>query len=924
MILRRQFWVLVFCVSVVTVHAQPYLQRQPLTLARTFSAVQSQNSEPQMVSDNQAGAFVVFKSVRGGVTQAMLYLQRVRVDGSLEWPTEGIPLCHYGSSQTAHQVAADGKGGVFVVWEDGREGRPRIYAQHINAEGKLQWGLNGVALSAGKLPQTGPRLAIDHQGGIYVFCEEEDPTQGEHDIVGQRLNAEGQRVWGEAATPVCRQLGMQHNIQLASTANQGVLVLWEDFRNGKSWKLYVQQFNIEGGAIWDAGGLSLAPEREVTQRYPTLFGDGFGGLVCVYEALGGLNIDKDIYIVRLNSYGKVVYQQPVCARYGDQTRPRVVKNGPDAWIVWEDQRDAAGSDIVLQRVDFFSGKLAYASDGFTVCNAAGEQRNPRLAVAALGGEIVIAWEDLRPQTDGPLQGGPVLYAQKLTQEGRTQWVNNGMAASAALNTQNEYTLLGDERGGAWLAWIQPLMNTGLASALPRYQHLLGNGAPHSRDGRWLLQQNSTQTGKTDRPFVDQPAVAPGYNNDAYIAWEDYRNGQKNPDIYLQRLDTSGAPVWRYGGIPVCTAEKQQGLPVLLAVPGGVYVAWVDRRNADDDLYIQFVDMAGNVRWQADGLPLCAAPRTQSSLKLVSTGSVREVLAVWTDARAFYERGFDIYIQRMDTLGRTAWVADGKLLAAQAGYQTSPSVIGDGRKGDKRGAYIAWMHEEGGVYGIRVQALDASGYYRYPDEGLLVQYSPLNQRAPRLVLGQNGTWFVLWAEERARGAEASVLKYKAFLPSGVAVLDAAPALLSGTPGNQTLPAPESQGGEPIVAWLDERAAGTQGVQAVAQKITPDGRQRWANGGMVLGGWLPEHAPPDVLPLGPLTFVSWAEERGTQKRAAYAALRSETGERVSKQYLPQTAAAQSAPLLVRLGTRPLLVWVEHEAARGESALQCVVVE
>ena len=72
----------------------------------------------------------------------------------------------------------------------------------------------------------------------------------------------------------------------------------------------------------------------------------------------------------------------------------------------------------------------------------------------------------------------------------------------------------------------------------------------------------------DDPLINVPvSTVPGEKYDVFlvddahdgalIAWEDDRSGQT--DIYLQRLDAGGDPVWTPGGIAVCAAAGDQGL-----------------------------------------------------------------------------------------------------------------------------------------------------------------------------------------------------------------------------------------------------------------------------------------------------------------------------------------------------------------------------
>jgi hypothetical protein len=61
---------------------------------------------------------------------------------------------------------------------------------------------------------------------------------------------------------------------------------------------------------------------------------------------------------------------------------------------------------------------------------------------------------------------------------------------------------------------------------------------------------------------------------AIFAWHDYRSA--NGDIYVQRVSSSGAPLWTANGVPLCTASGHQTFPHIVSDgAGGAVVAWED-------------------------------------------------------------------------------------------------------------------------------------------------------------------------------------------------------------------------------------------------------------------------------------------------------------------------------------------------------------
>ena len=91
------------------------------------------------------------------------------------------------------------------------------------------------------------------------------------------------------------------------------------------------------------------------------------------------------------------------------------------------------------------------------------------------------------------------------------------------------------------------------------------------------------------------AMAPDGEGGAIIVWGDYRAG--NQDLYAQRIDAYGNSLWTIDGVAVCTDSADLGGAVVVSdSQGGAIIAWEDHRGGTHtDIYAQRVD--------ADGIPV---------------------------------------------------------------------------------------------------------------------------------------------------------------------------------------------------------------------------------------------------------------------------------------------------------------------------------
>jgi len=89
------------------------------------------------------------------------------------------------------------------------------------------------------------------------------------------------------------------------------------------------------------------------------------------------------------------------------------------------------------------------------------------------------------------------------------------------------------------------------------------------------------------------------DNNLFIIWQDDRNGDN--DIYGQKIDSSGNNLWPNGdlAISVKTADNQENPKATIDNNNNLYIVWQDYRNGNNDIYGQKIDSNGNIIWSND-------------------------------------------------------------------------------------------------------------------------------------------------------------------------------------------------------------------------------------------------------------------------------------------------------------------------------------
>ncbi len=440
-------------------------------------------------------------------------------------------------------------------------------------------------------------------------------------------------------------------------------------------------------ADWLEDGVAICTANGV-QDTPVIISDCSGGAIIAWR--DDRVINTDIYAQRVDALGNVLWlgtAMPVCISPNSQSYPISIPDGSGgAIIAWLDARSGNVPEIYAQRLNS-DGYAQWTVNGAPVCTGQMGLSFSCMIADGVGGAIV-SWNDRRNFTYD-------VFAQRIGSDGTVQWTVNGVAVCVALGHQESTALASDGAGGAIVAW-QDSRNG--ASDIYAQSLDASGSARWAADGIVVCNAGQTQT---------SPRSIPDGAGGAIIAWTDSRNAL-DYDIFAQRIDADGNLLWAPGGVAVCaTMYNQTGCRIVPAGSAGeAIVAWIDYRGGGggvSDIYAQKIDASGNPLWTPNGVVVCGAAGDQLNVQLISNGSGGAV-AVWDDGRGGTGPR-DLYAQRIDADGTVGWMADGEAICRAAGDQTTPWITPDGYGG----ACIAWRDERSGLADIYSQRIDYAGH-----------------------------------------------------------------------------------------------------------------------------------------------------------------------------------------------------------------------
>ncbi|MAP62004.1 MAG: hypothetical protein CMF82_03535, partial [Candidatus Marinimicrobia bacterium] len=355
--------------------------------------------------------------------------------------------------------------------------------------------------------------------------------------------------------------------------------------------------------------------------------------------------DREVYAQKFDSAGNKLWGDEgiIVVEYeGRQEDPILINDGNGgAYVIWRDYRvepDPVG-DVYAQHINS-DGTLSYpigapSTQGFALSNESGYQVSLNMCSDGLGGAYAI-WMDTGGKT----------YASHLTPN--SSQIPNPGTGTIIMDHDWTYASISLETAGggdAMMVWFDERIVDG-QPVQDIYSQRIGLDSNGDIITKWSNPQEGgvpicTADGKQERAKVTY------YNEDwNVVVWEDSRhndyladNGAPSSiDIYAQFIDADGnkADAYYENGNPLvsnlcydptsCTPSfplSDQTNPRVKAADGGAFVIWIDKRNNNDDIYMQMITpdnpglLSGSSNYPFDGVPVTDAPFTQGSARLTA-------------------------------------------------------------------------------------------------------------------------------------------------------------------------------------------------------------------------------------------------------------------------------------------------------------------
>jgi hypothetical protein len=408
----------------------------------------------------------------------------------------------------------------------------------------------------------------------------------------------------------------------------------------------------------------------------TATGDQNGGAFIFWEDnLTGLQ--NEVRFMHIDSNGRLSFQSSgkrISEKTGDQDNPISVSAGKNSAVVaWKDFSINRTGDLLIQKVKA-NGTIFWNPEGVKI-NIFNKEISDYSLCTNKKGEIFITYLTKEP---GNVLNSKLML-QKMSSTGEFLFDTSGIDVSSSQKGKLIPSVNADDSDGVYLFWIESSGDKGIIFS----QH-------YDKTGKSLWGKKPLAVTDNNLNVITFSAMKSGA--DVYIAYQVLR---KNKSIYHQLIDPAGKKLWGKNG-KVCSVNKGiMSNPQMISSSKDIILSWTYEENNNRDIYIQKYNRNGDPLWNSGGLPVIKMNGDQFGQKLISDDHNGAIIA-WLDRRTPSVPG-NVYSQRIDSYGNIMWDSSG--IAIGSFFNTTKSYLNllpDG-SGSAIGLFKEKRNSENGIY-----------------------------------------------------------------------------------------------------------------------------------------------------------------------------------------------------------------------------------
>ncbi|NQV19735.1 MAG: carboxypeptidase regulatory-like domain-containing protein [Armatimonadetes bacterium] len=191
------------------------------------------------------------------------YMQKHDTDGNSVWANPTVVSNAGGISAWTQifSIISDENNGCFISWHDSRGGGTISYpfVQHVNSDGSFAFAANGVQLSSETNRQNFYPESVYNavSGELITYWSQTDGNQNIHGITGQKLDASGTALWGNAGLNIIPVSNLYVLPFAVRQANDDVIILYDEGISGMNSYTKAMRLDADGNFVWTGNSVTM-------------------------------------------------------------------------------------------------------------------------------------------------------------------------------------------------------------------------------------------------------------------------------------------------------------------------------------------------------------------------------------------------------------------------------------------------------------------------------------------------------------------------------------------------------------------------------------------------------------------------------------------------------------------------------------------
>ena len=754
------------------------------------------NMEP----DNEGGVYIIWVDSRNPSKD--LFGQRLSANGSPLWIVNGIPIANGLGDEMQNTMLPDGEGGMIIAYTHSYAGNDDLYAKRFNANGTMVWQ-NTLVISEAEGSQSDIRMAALNDGN-FVFTWA-DKRSADTDIYAQKINLAGDLLWGSYLIVYSDQNELarpQVNPRIVKTSDNGVIIVWEDFRlDTQNPDLFAQKISASGIKQWSEQGIALCT-AEFAQLGPRLASDNNGGCFVVWDDLRNGNAPNvDIYAQHLSASGNALWEangKAICIAPNEQSGSLIKVSNNIVFINWMDIRN--GSVGIYYQALTYEGTVLLAVNGAEVFwGLSGDAPLDNYLILKRSSDVVIIWQDTRFANDGYR-----LFFQFLNPDGSIDLEPNGhpvtVSVGGSQSTPSAVVTPDDQIAIIW--------EDARGDNPKVYAQLL------SASGERLWGEQGMEL-TVNSPLRQKDPKVSYYNGSLYFGWSGSDQVETSffYHIYGQRI-YNGQKMWGPNGILISTlAQSDLRNECTLYELIDNYYVWhrINPALATQTIWVKRVAEDGSAMdgWQEEGIQTSNYNDWDAIQLFPKAHKTPEgIFVMWRDLRNDYIQNY--WGQHLAENGTYLWNPVGVNLNDNQKEQEKASIVVN-----SSGITFAWCENINGMNDIMAQKYSFPGEPLWTNSGYYVVQRDSAQSDPCLVYFPDGNYLISWADFLNIESD---LYYKYITENGEMIGAPQGNVLCNASKSQYQPQTAILNNKAYTVWADGRSSGkTEILGLYAQKL-----------------------------------------------------------------------------------------------------------